>query len=223
MDTGPILEFLGYCIYVAMAAAAIYGAFCVVLLIRRIAQKRFNSEAAADEFLDQVREGIEKRDFDGTSELCDSPAYWSKAVSQLTMVAIVNRETPIRKLRQLLAERFERDILADFEYRVSWVNTIVKAAPMLGLLGTVVGMINAFANIAAAEAVGTDPKMLADDISFALNTTAIGLTIAIPLVLGGALVNVRIGKLQDQVQEHLGLILEGLEDPTQDEQGGTAA
>ena len=43
-------------IYVALAAAALYGAFCVILLIKRIGQKRFSSLASADEFFDEVRE-----------------------------------------------------------------------------------------------------------------------------------------------------------------------
>ncbi|HID22276.1 MAG TPA: MotA/TolQ/ExbB proton channel family protein, partial [Planctomycetaceae bacterium] len=115
------------------------------------------------------------------------------------------------KIRRLLAEKFERDVLADLEYRLSWINTIVKSAPMLGLLGTVVGMINAFGKIAAASQTGADPSKLANDISFALFTTALGLTIAIPLVLAGAMINVRIGKLQDSVQHSVGEFLDDLE------------
>ena len=111
----------------------------------------------------------------------------------------------------MLAEKFERDVLADLEYRHSWIGTIVKSAPMLGLLGTVSGMILAFAKIATSQQTGTDPSALADDISLALLTTAMGLTVAIPLVLLGALVQVRIGKLQDAVQQHVGEFLDDLE------------
>lgn len=214
MDMKPILDAVGYAIYAAMAAAALYGVFTVVLLIRRIAQKRFASDAAAEQFLDDVRGDLEKKDYAGIEELCDSPPYWNKAVAQLILIALENRDRSMKKLQRLLAERFEREILADLEYRTSWVATIVKSAPMLGLLGTVVGMINAFGKIAAATDTGTDPKALADDISFALVTTALGLTIAIPLVLAGALVHVRIGKLQDSVQDHLGTFLEDLEAAT---------
>ncbi|HSG70729.1 MAG TPA: MotA/TolQ/ExbB proton channel family protein, partial [Planctomycetaceae bacterium] len=45
---------------------------------------------------------------------------------------------------------------------------------------------------------------LANDISFALFTTAMGLAVAIPLVLAGAALHVRIGKLQDSVQQVIG-------------------
>ena len=211
MDLGPILEIFGYAIYASMALAALAGVYFCTLLIVRVKQKRFSSNAAAEQFLDDVRVELEQNNMKGVAEVCDSPGNWSKAVPQLILIAVENRNRPMNKLRRLLAERFEREVLADLEYRTSWVATIVKSAPMLGLLGTVVGMINAFAKIASASDTGTDPKALANDISFALFTTAAGLAIAIPLVLAGAAVHIRIGKLQDSVQDHLGSFLDDLE------------
>ena len=211
MDLTPILWAFGQLIYLGMFLSAVYGVFCLVVLLRRIKQKRFVSEAEADQFLDETAAELERRNYEGVTQICDSPQFWAKATPQMVMVAIENRKRPPNKLRKLLGERFEREILADLEYRMSWVNTIVKTAPMLGLLGTVVGMIQAFAKIAAASSSGTDPSALANDISFALFTTAMGLSIAIPLVLGGALIMVRQGKLQDSVQEHLGEFLENLD------------
>ena len=207
----PILEIAGNVIYVALALAALYGVFLVILIVRRIHQKRFGSTRAAADFLQQVRDFLQRKDYDAARQLCDSPPFWAKAAPQLMIVALANRSQPPSKLRRLLAEKFERDILAELEYRTSWINTIVKAAPMLGLLGTVIGMINAFAKIASMQQQGSDPSALAGDISFALFTTAMGLTVAIPLVLAGAMIHVRLGKLQDSVQEHLGEFLEDLE------------
>ncbi len=206
-----ILEFAGPVIYGSLAIAALYGVFCVILLLRKIAEKRFASDAATEEFLGQIRDRMQQKDFEGAAELCDSPPYWSKAVPQLILVALANKDQPVRKLRQLLAEKFERDVLADLEYRHSWIGTIVKTAPMLGLLGTVCGMILAFAKIASSQQTGTDPSALAEDISLALFTTAMGLAVAIPLVLLGAMVQVRIGKLQDGVQQYISEFLDDLE------------
>ena len=129
----------------------------------------------------------------------------------LLLVAVANRNRPINKLRRMMGEHFEREILADLEYRMSWINTVVKTAPMLGLLGTVTGMIAAFGKIAGASKTGADPSALAGDISFALFTTAMGLMIAVPLVMLGAWLQVRIGKLQDEVQQYLGVFLEDFE------------
>ncbi len=220
MDTTAILYLAGYAIYTSMAAAALYGTFCVVLLVRRIRQKRFFSAGAAGEFLDECRDQLKQKHYDEIAELCDSPQHWAKAVPQLILVALANRHRSPKKLRQIMAERFEREILADLEYRTSWVATIVKSAPMLGLLGTVVGMINAFGKIAGAGSSGIDPKDLATDISFALITTAIGLVIAIPLVLAGNMIHVRIGKLQDDVQQDLGEFLDDLTEANAPAPGG---
>ena len=58
------------------------------------------------------------------------------------------------------------------------LDTAVQAAPMLGLLGTVLGMIVSFNEMATGSAL--DPAQLAGGIWIALSTTALGLAIAIP-------------------------------------------
>jgi biopolymer transport protein ExbB/TolQ len=198
-------------IYGAIALAALYGVFCAVLLFRKIAQKRFSSPARAGEFLDIVRSLLQRKDFDGVAELCDSPPYWSKATPQMILVALAHRDRGLSKLRQLISEKYERDVLADLEYRSSWIGTIVRTAPMLGLLGTVTGMIAAFGKMALASQGGADPSALANDISFALLTTAYGLMIAIPLTVLGASLQVKKGKLTDTVQEQMSEFLHDLE------------
>ena len=186
----------------------------VLLLFRRIAIKRFASQAAADAFLNDVRDHLLAKRFDEITQLCDSPPYWSKATPQLILMALAERGRGIAKLRARLAEQFNTEILADLEYGLAWINTLVKTSPMLGLQGTVLGMIAAFAKIAGRQKSGINPADLAADISFALWTTAIGLFIAIPLVIAAAAIQVRIGRLQDSVQKQLGEFLEMLESVT---------
>ena len=211
MDITGLLEYAGPIIYAALAIAALYGLFCVVLLVLRVQQKKFSSEAAAGDFLQDVRDRMDAGDFEGAAEICDTPEHWAKALPQLVMVAIAERDRPAAALRRHLEEKFERDVIADLEYRQSWVGTIVKAAPMLGLLGTVTGMIGAFAKIASTKDTGTDPAALANDISFALFTTAMGLAVAIPLTILGAWARVRIGRLADGVEQHIGEFLDDLQ------------
>ena len=211
MDMAKLVDFMSFLIYPLQGITAVYGLFLTILIVRRIGQKRFRSQRAADNFLNQVSERLQARQFDGVTELCDSPPYWSKAVPQLILVALANRERPIAKLRQLLGETFEREVLSELDYQMSWVNTVVKTAPMLGLQGTVLGMIAAFAKISNSQRTGVDPSQLATDISFALITTAVGLMIAIPLVMCMASMQVRIGRLTDAVQHQLGRFLDDLE------------
>lgn len=211
MDINALVDLMSNLIYPLQGIAAVYGLFLVILVFRRISQKRFRSEAVAEEFMSQVEEKLQARQFDEIVALCDSPPYWAKAVPQLILVAMANRNWPMNKLRQLLSETFEREVLSEMDYQISWVNTVVKTAPMLGLQGTVLGMIAAFGKIAAKQATGVNPSSLAEDISFALITTAVGLMIAIPLVMCMASMQVRIGRLTDSVQHQIGKFLDGLE------------
>jgi biopolymer transport protein ExbB/TolQ len=160
----------------------------------RVAQKRFRSESAQSEFLEALEEPLLRGNFEAAFDLCEGD---QRAMPQLAQLAIANRKIGYAKVRQLVLDRFQRDVLADLEHRLSWVSTVIKSAPMLGLLGTVIGMMGAFATLATAETV--DATKLADDINVALRTTAAGLAIAIPLVLCTASVNVRIRRMEDLV------------------------
>jgi len=214
MDMARLVDLMSQLIYPLQAITAIYGLFLTILVFRKIAAKRFRTTAAGEDFLNQVSERLQARDFDGVAALCDSPPYWSRAVPQLILIALANRHQPMPKLRQTLGETFEREVLSELDYQISWVNTVVKTAPMLGLQGTVLGMIAAFAKIAGSNRTGVDPSNLAKDISFALITTAVGLMIAIPLVMCIASMQVRIGRLTDAVQLQLGQFLDELESVT---------
>ncbi len=195
-------------IYCAIALIALWGAFCVIMVWFRVAGKRFRNEPQQEEFLEAVDYELKQHNFDAVCEMCDGD---QRAMPQLVLYAVVNRKTPFKKLQQMVVDRFQRDVLADLEYRISWVNTVIKTAPMVGLLGTVLGMMGAFAKLAGG---GEAPKAsdLAGDIQTALITTACGLAIAIPLVMCLASINVRIRKMEDLVAVGLGHFFESFKE-----------
>ncbi len=200
-----LTSIVGYVIYAALGLIALWGAFCVIIVWRRVAQTRFRSEEEQDEFLDRLDESLSTGHFDDAAKVCEGD---DRAMPQLALLAISNRKIGYAKLRSLVVDRFQRDVLADLEYRLSWVYTVIKAAPMVGLLGTVVGMMGAFGKLASQDQQKTNPTVLADDISLALITTACGLAIAIPLVLSTASINVRIRKMEDLVGAGLTRLME---------------
>jgi biopolymer transport protein ExbB len=86
--------------------------------------------------------------------------------------------------RELLKERIEdtgRQIAIELEQFINMLGTIAVISPLLGLLGTVIGMIAVF-SVITTIGVG-DPSELADGIAQALLTTAAGLLVAIPSVI----------------------------------------
>jgi biopolymer transport protein ExbB len=82
------------------------------------------------------------------------------------------------ELKSSLEEAGQEEV-ARLYRSTDWLGLIAAIAPMLGLLGTVVGMVGAFDTISASEGFAR-PDQLAGDISKALVTTLMGLTLAIP-------------------------------------------
>ena len=204
MDISLVTTVAAYVLYSALALIALWGAFCVVLVWRRVAQTSFRSEREQGAFLDQIEQSLAAGDFDGAVRLCDDD---DRALAQLALLGLANRQVGYAKVRELVSDHFQRDVLADLEFRLDWVYTVIKSAPMVGLLGTVVGMMGAFQGLAGGEQV--DATRLASDISLALVTTALGLAIAIPLVLCTASLRVQIRRLEDLVGIGLTRFLEG--------------
>lgn len=91
------------------------------------------------------------------------------------------------------------------EHRLSYLALVATIAPMIGLFGTVHGMIASFRVIAGAE-VAPRPWQLAQGISTALFTTLMGLAVAIPALLTYNLLRNRVARLVLEV----GIITEGL-------------
>lgn len=200
-----LLVYIGYLIYVVLGVVAVWGAFCVVLVWRRVSQTRFRTEADQDQFLNEIEKQLIEGDFAAAAAHCKGDR---RAMPQLALLALSHRDQGFGRIRQLVVDRFQRDVLSDLEYRLSWVYTVIKSAPMIGLLGTVIGMMGAFTELSSGTQV--DTTGMARTISFALVTTACGLAIAIPLVLCAASVNVRIRKLEDLVGSGLARFLESL-------------
>lgn len=207
LDISGLTDYLATFIYILLAAIAVWGAFCVIMVWMRVARQRFRSEEEQEEFLSELETPLARGDFKSAAELCDGDP---RAVSQLALIAISHRDIGYAKVKHLVMDRFQRDVLSDLEQRLSWVNTVIKSAPMVGLFGTVIGMMGAFGKLAGAANVS--PDLLAKDISVALITTASGLAIAIPLVLLTASINIRIRKMEELVGAGLSQVLDTLRD-----------
>lgn len=195
VDISGITNIVGIVIYCALAAIAVWGGYCVAMAWTRVSRQRFSSEAEQQEFLDRLDQSLQSQDFDGAAGVCREDI---RATPQLALLAINNRSSGYAQVKQLVADRFQRDVLSDLDHRLNWVNTVINTAPMVGLLGTVIGMMGAFGKLYSSEGP-VAPTVLAGDIMTALITTACGLAIAIPLRFFTQTINIRISKLEDLV------------------------
>jgi biopolymer transport protein ExbB len=116
--------------------------------------------------------------YDEATELCEE---FDCPVAEVFRAAVRRWGRPMFEVEQAVMDAGDR--VADGLKRFLRVfHAISNVAPLLGLLGTVLGMIEAFDTISGQESLGR-PEMLASGISVALMTTAGGLSVAIPAYL----------------------------------------
>jgi biopolymer transport protein ExbB len=127
-------------------------------------------------FLEQLREGQLSRD--EAIKLCEENR---SPVAEVFAAAVRKWGRPSVEVEQAIIDAGER-VTNGLRRYLRLFNGVSTISPLLGLLGTVLGMISAFNAIVTAGAMGR-PELLAGGISQALLTTAAGLTVAIPALI----------------------------------------
>ncbi len=107
--------------------------------------------------------------------------HQGSALGQILAAGIINRDSE-RVIMKDSIEDTGRHVVHELERYLDTLGTVAAISPLLGLLGTVIGMVKVFAAI-TTHGVG-NPTVLAGGISEALITTAAGLTVAIPALIG---------------------------------------
>jgi biopolymer transport protein ExbB len=130
-------------------------------------------------------------------------------LGKLLATGLANRHRP----RAVLMERLEdagRHVAHDLDRFLNTLGTIAGVAPLLGLLGTVTGIIKAFEAIHTAG-LG-DPRILSGGISEALLTTAAGLLVAIPSQVAYRYLRGRVDGIVVQIEKDVVRFAEALND-----------
>ncbi len=138
----------------------------------------FGSEALAHKFEDLCKEGNIVEAIDLASK---DPSVLGRALAKaLPKLESRSGRQNVDRFNSIIAEIFETEEQA-ISQRIHYINVVAAVAPMIGLLGTVSGMIGAFQTMSAGG-MGR-PELLAGDIGEALITTATGLCIGIPAMV----------------------------------------
>jgi biopolymer transport protein ExbB len=203
MSTAELAKFLGDACYVFLTVNFLWGLCNVILIWRRLKQLRFRTGEQEGEFVDTFVGHVKSHNYDTAAQMCD---YDYRAVPRLCLLILNNRDLEFPALRQLVASRMKREIIDDIEHRISWIVTVIKSGPLLGLFGTVLGMMAAFHVIGTG--IKVQPSMIAKEISIALICTAMGLGTAIPLGYILSILTIRLRLLQESMDSSLSRILE---------------
>lgn len=127
----------------------------------------------------------------------------------LVTALVENRQAPYDELKQILEDTGRLELMG-LQRGLPALATIVAGAPLLGLLGTVIGMIKIFAVVASAGSSITE--QLSSGISQALITTATGLVIALPALFTHAYLEAKavgiLSEIEAQILDFLHLVRE---------------
>ena len=131
---------------------------------------------APPDILDELDGYLEEKNIDDALQLCEDEPNFLTNVVQAGLAKI---DHPFVVISTALEEALDEESVKT-HLKVGYLSLIAQIAPMMGLLGTVAGMIQCFATIAMKE-TGVSPRDLAGGIKAALITTLFGLIVAIPV------------------------------------------
>ncbi|MBI3902951.1 MAG: MotA/TolQ/ExbB proton channel family protein [Nitrosomonadales bacterium] len=166
-----IVEAAGWPIWLLIIASVI----AVALIVERLMFLR-NRNVAPDGLLDEVVQELKLR---GVSESLLSRLSENSPLGGIFAAGLRNIKSSPEIMKDAIEEA-GRSAAHDLERFLTTLGTIASISPLLGLFGTVVGMIEIFG---AQTAVGNTPTVLAHGISVALYNTAFGLIVAVPSMI----------------------------------------
>jgi biopolymer transport protein ExbB len=146
----------------------------LALIISNFMEMR-REKLAPPDVIEEIEALFEAGEYQEAIELCEAePNYFTNVVAS----GLPKLSASFSAMEKALEEMSEEEAIK-LHQRLSWISLIANVAPMLGLLGTVMGMIQSF-NVIAATKGQADPSQLSGGISSALITTMFGLIVAIP-------------------------------------------
>ena len=161
----------------------------VYIFVERILTIRKASQTPG-QFIDNIKKLVLDGDISGATLLCTQT---ETPISKMIEKGIARIGNPLKNI-EVSIENVGKIEIYKLEKNLSLLATISGAAPMLGFLGTVTGMIQAFMAIAQEEG-SVSPKLLSEGIYEAMITTAAGLIVGIVAYLGYNYLVTRVQKL----------------------------
>jgi len=172
---------------------------CSILALTIIFERSWSlrrSVVIPEKDVNAVEAAIRSEDVKQAMRICrDSPT----AMGRILWVALENRGVSRPVLKEVL-EEVGRQEVAHLDRFIGALGLIAAISPLLGLLGTVIGMIEVF-QVISVEGVGK-ADVLAGGISKALNTTAAGLSVAIPALVAYRLFEARVDRFVIEIEQH---------------------
>lgn len=161
-----------------------------------------------DSFIDQIKDLVQRGDINGARLLCNQ---FDTPIARMIEKGVSRIGSPLKTI-EASVENVAKIELFKLEKNLSVIATVAGAAPMMGFLGTVMGMVTAFISIAQEEG-SVSPRLLAGGIYEAMVTTVAGLIVGIIAYLGYNYLVTRVSKMVHKMEYSAIEFLDLLQEP----------
>jgi biopolymer transport protein ExbB/TolQ len=183
---------------------ALVGALMVAVAVERAVYIYLKSNINASRFMLQVMKYLDAQDIQKAVYLCQSLS--DKALPQVIQLGLVkigkSHKVNPQSVQNVMDEG-TLEIIPRLQVRTSYLAMFANISTLLGLMGTIYGLIIAFRSISAPGIDAAEKsRLLAQGIAVAMNTTLLGLAIAIPAVMIYTIIQNKTNQIIDEIDEH---------------------
>ncbi|MEW6042046.1 MAG: MotA/TolQ/ExbB proton channel family protein, partial [Elusimicrobiota bacterium] len=177
--------------------------------------KKFTDYNAAL-FFDKIKNLLKNNKFDEAYDICSSGG--ERALPAIIGAGIKKAQTqPLLAVDVMGAETMHISVI--IERRLNYLMTFGNVSTLLGLLGTVFGLIMSFAAVGKPDVVAAEKSsLLAAGISAAMNSTLVGLSISVPCILVYAMFRNKINAMMEELDRYISALLSILNIPKPSQQ-----
>ena len=181
-----------------MYAILTAAVFAMAIAFERLFYIIFRANINATAFMSQIQKLIMANNIDRAIKLCNAEPH--AALPKVVKAGLTRANRTEKEIENAIDEA-TLEVSPILNKRTGYLAMLANVATLLGLLGTVLGLIQAFEAVAHASAE-MKQTLLAAGISIAMYTTAGGLMVAIPTLILHSIVMARTNKIMDDVDQY---------------------
>lgn len=168
------------------------------IIIERFIYLFFKYNINAPAFMAQIQKLVMTNNIDRAIKLCNAAP--SAALARVVKAGLTRANKGEIQIQNAIEEA-TLDVLPNIQKRTGALQAVANIATLLGLLGTIIGMIKAFDALATVSA-DKRQEALGVNIALAMNTTAFGLIIAVPCIAFYIILSGRTKKIIDEIDQY---------------------
>jgi len=172
--------------------------FAIGITIERFIFLFFKYNINAQAFMAQIQKLVMADNIDRAIKLCNAAP--SRALPRVIKAGLTRADKGETEIQNAI-EEITLEVVPIVQKRTPTLAAIANVATLLGLLGTVIGLIDAFRALEQADP-SQQQAMLAAGIALAMNTTAFGLIVAIPTLVAHLILTGMTKKILDEIDLH---------------------